>query len=373
MNSIKKAQFLGQDIWLDYIQRDLLRSGQFDKYIEQGISGVTSNPTIFEKAITGSNDYDESLLMCSKEGYSSDETYEKLALEDIGRAADMMSPVFKSSSGRSGYVSIEVSPMLAYDTDKTVEEGKRLFKLLGRPNIMIKVPATVEGLPAIRQLIAESINVNVTLLFSIERCKESAIAYIRGLKDLADKGGDVSRISSVASLFLSRIDTMVDSLLEESGYKEQKTSESLFGKAALATAKLAYQEFKELFNGKDFRKLQEQGAKIQRLLWASTSTKNPAYSDLLYVEPLIGVNTVNTLPPKTIQTFLAHGSADDTVEKDINEARRVFESMVENNVDMESVANTLLDKGVQAFITSFKSLSRGIEEKSKELLQKESG
>jgi transaldolase len=369
MNSIKEAQRLGQDIWLDYIQRGLLKSGEFQRYIEKGISGVTSNPTIFEKAITGSNDYDESLLTFAREKKSKSEIYEALALQDVGVAADILRPAYEGSRGGYGYVSLEVNPQLAYDTEGTIEEGIRLFAILNRPNIMIKIPATSEGMPAIRRLIAEGINVNVTLLFSLNSYRQAKDAYIAGLNDLSQRNGDLTRITSVASLFLSRIDTVVDLLLEEGIQKKHKQIDFLRGRAGVATAKLAYQVYKDTFSSDKFAELKARGAREQRLLWASTSTKNPAYNDLLYVEPLIGPDTINTMPPNTIVAFLEHGKVKDTLEDNLSEASSTFKDLKVAGINMESVTESLLNKGVKAFMDSFDTLLNGIEEKCKLLLR----
>ncbi len=364
MNSIKEAQRLGQDIWLDYIQRGLISSGKFRRYIEQGISGVTSNPTIFEKAITGNNDYDESLLKLARENKDIVEIYETLVLQDIGAAADILHPVYDDSKGKHGYVSLEVNPKLAYDTDGTIEEGLRLFAALNRPNVMIKVPATVEGVPAIRRLVAEGVNVNVTLLFSLDSYQQSADAYIAGLEELVQKNADVTRVASVASLFISRIDTAVDILLDEHIQQGQEQLKSLHGRAGVATAKLLNQAHKDTFNSERFAKLKSKGALVQRPLWASTSTKNPAYDDLLYVEPLIGPNTINTMPPGTIAAFLDHGKARVALDQDLTGARHTFADLKAAGINMESVTGILLDKGVRAFIDSFDKLLVGITEKS---------
>ena len=364
MNSIKEAQRLGQDIWLDYIRRGLINSGEFRRYIEQGISGVTSNPTIFEKAITGNSDYDESLLPLVRENKDTGEIYEALILQDIGAAADILRPIYEDSKGEHGYVSLEVNPKLAYDTDGTIEEGLRLFAALNRPNIMIKVPATAEGVPAIRRLVAEGINVNVTLLFSLDNYQESANAYIMGLEELAQKNVDVTKVASVVSLFISRIDTAVDSLLDEHIRQGQEQLKPLRGKAGVATAKLLHQAYKDTFSSERFARLKAKGARVQKPLWASTGTKNPAYSDLLYVEPLIGPNTINTMPPETITAFLDHGKVGATLEEDIPEARRTFLELEAAGINMESVTGMLLDKGVRSFIESFDKLLIGITEKS---------
>jgi len=363
MNSIKEAQCLGHDIWLDYIRRGLINSGEFLGYIEQGISGVTSNPTIFEKAITGSNDYDESLLRLSREKKDNGDIYETLVLQDIEAAADILRPVYDDSKGKHGYASLEVNPKLAYDTEGTVEEGLRLFAALNRPNIMIKVPATVQGIPAIRRLVAEGVNVNVTLLFSLDSYQQSAEAYIAGLEELVQKNADITKIASVASLFISRIDTAVDALLEEHIQPGQEQLKSLYGKAGVATAKLLNQAHKDIFNSERFAKLKSKGALVQRPLWASTGTKNPTYNDLLYVEPLIGPNTINTMPPGTIAAFLDHGKVKAVLDEDIVDARRTFTELKAAGIDIKAVTGILLVKGVKAFIDSFDKLLVGIAEK----------
>ncbi len=364
MNSIKEAQRLGQDIWLDYIQRGLINTGEFRRYIEWGISGVTSNPTIFEKAITGNSDYDESLLTLARENKDKVEIYEALVIQDIGAAADILRPVYEKSRGERGYVSLEVNPKLAYDSDGTVEEGLRLFAALNRPNIMIKVPATVEGISAISRLVGKGISVNVTLLFSLDSYQQSVDAYIAGLEELVQKNVDITRVASVASLFISRIDTAVDTLLNEHIQQGQEQLETLYGKAGVATAKLLNQSYKDNFGSERFAKLKAKGARVQKPLWASTSTKNPAYSDLLYVEPLIGPNTINTMPLGVITAFLEHGKVRATLDEDLAEARHTFANLDRAGINMETVTGKLLDKGVKAFIDSFDKLLDGITEKS---------
>ena len=362
-NSISKAQRIGQSIWLDYIRRDMLSSGEFQRLIELGISGVTSNPTIFEKAITGSTTYDEALLALAQEGKSVEETYEALVIEDIRGAADMLRPVYEKSAGSDGYVSLEVSPLLAYDADNTIAEAKRLFAAIDRPNILIKVPATPEGIPAIRRLIGKGININATLIFSLNLYQQVMEAYIAGLEELERNGGDLSGVSSVASFFVSRLDTAVDTLLEERIQQGEEGLKGMPGKTAVACAKLAYQTFKPTFNSERFMTLQTRGARVQRPLWASTSTKNPAYGDLLYVEPLIGSNTVNTMPPTTISAFLEHGNGEETLERDIPEAKQTMEALAAAGINMEQVTEKLLADGVKLFIDSFEKLLANIEKK----------
>lgn len=367
-NSIREAQRIGQSIWLDYIRRDMLLSGEFQRLIELGISGVTSNPTIFEKAITGGTDYDEALLALARAGKDLEETYEALVIEDIRAAADMLLPVYERTGGADGYVSLEVNPLLAYDADSTIAEAERLFAALGCPNVMIKVPATPDGIPAIRSLIGVGINVNATLIFSLDIYQWVREAYIAGLEKLAQTGGDVSRVASVASFFVSRIDTAVDNLLEERIQQGHEHLKALLGKAAVTSAKLAYQAFKATFSSERFAALQARGARVQRPLWASTSTKNPTYSDVLYVEPLIGPDTVNTMPPTTITAFLEHGRVEATLEHEVPEAEQTFEAMAAADISMRQVTTRLLVDGVRLFADSFEKLLANIEEKRALLL-----
>jgi len=367
-NPIREVQRIGQSIWLDYICRDMLCSGEFQRLIELGVSGVTSNPTIFEKAITGGTDYDEALLALARAGKSVEETYEALVIEDIRTAADLLYPIYEHSGSTDGYVSLEVNPLLAYDTDSTIVEARRLFAALDRPNVMIKVPATPEGIPAIRRLIGESINVNATLIFSLDIYRHVREAYIRGLEELAQNGGDVSHVASVASFFVSRIDTAVDALLEERIKQGNEQLKDLLGKAAVTSAKLAYQAFKATFSSDRFSALEARGARVQRPLWASTSTKNPAYSDVLYVEPLIGPNTVNTMPPTTLTAFLEHGHVAATLERDVHEAEQTLKAIAAVSISMRQVTTKLLVDGVKAFADSYQKLLASIEEKKTLLL-----
>jgi transaldolase/glucose-6-phosphate isomerase len=367
-NVIQETLNLGQAVWLDYIRRGLLTSGEFQQFVEQGISGVTSNPTIFEKAMVGSTDYDEALLALAKAGKNAIEIYEALAIEDIRAAADLLRPVYDRTSGKHGYASLEVSPMLAYNTDGTIEEARRLYAALNRPNVMVKVPATLEGIPAIRQLISEGININVTLIFSLDRHIRVMEAYIAGLEELLRAGSEVSRVASVASFFLSRVDTAVDALLEERIRQGAKGLKTLLGKAAIANAKLAYQAFKHTFGQGPFTLLRSKGAQVQRPLWASTGTKNPAYSDLLYVEQLIGSDTVNTMPPATITALLEHGRVEATIELGVTESEQALTALGAAEISMEAVTDKLLADGVRAFADSFEKLLAGIEQKKARLL-----
>ena len=311
MNPLKELAEQGQSIWLDYIRRNLIRSGELKRLVEEdGLRGVTSNPTIFDKAISGSTDYDMALraLLAADPQAPVGNLYEALAIEDIQMAADVLRPVYDATHGDDGYVSFEVSPHLAHDTERTINEAKRLRAAVDRPNVMIKVPATPAGIPAIEELIAEGVNVNVTLMFSMSHYEAVARAYIKGL----ERCGDPGQVASVASFFVSRVDTMVDKALEETGNPEAKALE---GKIAIANSKVVYRRFLEIFHGEGFAALRQRGARVQRPLWASTGTKNPAYSDVLYVENLIGPETVNTLPPETINAFRDHGKVPGATVK----------------------------------------------------------
>ncbi len=370
-NPVREALQLGQAIWSDYIRRGLLTTGEFQKLITLGISGATSNPAIFEKAIIGSTDYDGDLLTLARAHKSTEEIYEALALEDIRNAADLLRPIYDRTAGAHGYASLEVSPLLAYNTDGTIKEARRLFAALDRPNVMIKIPATTEGMAAIRRLIGDGININITLIFSLASYQQVMMAYINGLEDLARSGRNVGTVASVASFFLSRLDTIIDALLEEHIRQGKKQLEALLGKAAISNAKLAYKAFKETFYGKQFSVLKAKGARVQRPLWASTGTKNPTYSDILYIEPLIGQDTVNTMPPATINAFLDHGRAKATLEKNLAEAEQTLASLEAAEINMDSITAKLLADGVTSFVESFKRLLAGIEEKKVRLLTKE--
>ena len=362
MTKLHELAELGQSIWLDYISRSLIASGELQKLVDQGLRGVTSNPSIFEKAIAGSADYDEDLTRLVRDGKSVAEIYEDLAMADIRSAADILRPVYEKSGGADGYVSLEVNPALAHDTGATIAEARRLFASLERPNVLIKVPATPAGIPAIETLIAEAINVNVTLIFSLEQYEAVATAYIAGLEKLALAGGDVGRVASVASFFISRVDTAVDKALEEIGNTE------IQGKIAIDNARIAYSRFREIFSSERWKKLATATARVQRPLWASTSSKNPAYPDTLYVDNLIGPDTVNTLPPATLDDFLDHGKVAATVETDVDGARMRIAELAELGIDLDAITNKVLDEGVAAFAKSFEGLIASIAEKRRRLL-----
>jgi transaldolase/glucose-6-phosphate isomerase len=356
------VQQYGQSMWLDFIHRKSLQDGEMQKYIDEyGIVGVTSNPSIFQKAIGESDDYDATMMqMLDLDAYS---IYEKLAIEDIQKALDMFRPVYDRTQGLDGYVSLEVSPLIANDTATTLAEAKRLFNEVNRPNLMIKIPATPAGIPAIEEAIAAGVNVNVTLIFAVKNYEEVAKAYIRGLERRLAAGGDVRHIASVASFFLSRIDTMVDRMLENSIRAAQgrdldrvTANRQLLGKAAIANAKLAYKRFMDLFYGEAFAKLREAGAQVQRPLWASTGTKNPMYPDTMYVDNLIGKDTVNTLPPATLKAFKDHGKVADTIQDDIDQVEQTMDMLAEVGIDIEQVTNQLQLDGVALFVEAFENL-----------------
>ena len=370
-SSIQEVQRAGQSIWYDNIRRGLLTSGELARLIELGVTGVTSNPTIFEKVIAGSTDYDEALIDLARAGKDVGEIYEDLAVDDIRATADLLRPVHERTSGADGYASLEVSPALAYDTEVTIVEAERLCATVGRPNVMVKVPATPQGIPAVRRLIGEGINVNVTLIFSLNVYRQVLAAYIAGLEDLVRSGGDVGKVASVASFFVSRVDTAVDTLLEEGIRQGDQGLKDLRGKAAIANAKLAYQVFLNTFGSERFAGLQAKGARVQRPLWASTGTKNPAYSDVLYVESLIGQDTVNTMPPATLTAFLEHGGADTTLARDVPDAERTTEALAAAGIGMGEVTEKLLAYGVKAFADSFDKLMKNIDEKKARLLARD--
>ncbi len=371
MNPIEQVRQLGQAMWSDYIRRGLLTSGEFKQLIAQGISGVTSNPTIFEKAIVGSADYDEALQKLAHTDKSTKEIYENLAIEDIQMAADQLRPIYDQTEGWHGYASLEVSPLLAGDSTGTVEEARWLFAALARPNVMVKVPATPEGILAMRHLISEGINVNVTLIFSLDSYRLVMEAYLAGIEDLLKGGGDASKIASVASFFLSRIDTAVDNQLDERIRQGETKLKSLLGKTAISSARMAYQLFKEVFYGERFTMLKAKGARVQRPLWASTGTKNPAYSDIIYVEPLIGADTINTMPLATINAFLEHGRAEPALEQNLTQAEQTLAALEEAGVSLKEVTSRLLADGIKSFSNSFEKLLSGIEEKKVRLLAAE--
>lgn len=372
-NPLLKLGTFGQSIWLDFIRRGMLSSGELQRLIEEdGLRGVTSNPSIFEKAIAGSHDYDESIRALALEGKGLEEIYQALTVEDVQQAADLFRHIYDETEGGDGFVSLEVSPHLAHDTEGTLAEARRLWATLDRPNVLIKVPATREGLPAIQQLISEGVNVNVTLLFGLPRYREVAEAYIAGLEARATQGKPVGHVASVASFFLSRIDVLVDPMLEKKGQAggpEAETAKALHGQVAVASAKAAYQIYGETFGSERFRKLAAQGAHPQRLLWASTSTKNPTYSDVKYVEALIGPETVNTIPLETLNAYRDHGRPAAHLEDSVAEAQRTLTRLSELGIDLDEVTQQLEDEGVQKFIKPFDHLMDTLKQERAAALQ----
>ncbi|TMD57363.1 MAG: transaldolase [Chloroflexi bacterium] len=370
-NPLLLLKTYGQSVWYDNIDRAQLASGQFKRLLdEDGVVGVTANPTIFQKSISHGNAYDEQMTQLVKEGKSTSEIYETMVIQDIRTVADILRPIYDSTDRVDGYVSLEVSPDLAHDTQGTIAEVRRFWKMVDRPNLLVKIPATPEGIPAIQQALTEGININITLIFSIEAYKAVTEAYLSALEDRNASGKDISHMASVASFFVSRVDTLVDKLLEDkikatSDSAEQQRLKALEGKAAIANARLVYQEFKRIFNTPRFESLKHSGAHVQRPLWASTSTKNPAYRDVLYAEELIGPNTVDTMPLETIENFRDHGRVGLTIEKDIPQARAELEALERLGIHYDAVTQQLLDEGVQKFADSFHELFRGIEEKRK--------
>ena len=367
-NALLAAQALGQSTWYDNIRRGLLTSGELSVLIESGVTGVTSNPTIFEKAITGSTDYDATLVDLARAGHDQAVIFETLAIEDIRDTADLLRNVYDRTGGKDGYVSLEVSPHLAHDTEATIAAARRLFAVLNRPNVLIKVPATPEGVPAIERLISEGINVNVTLIFSLEAYRLVMDAYLRGLEVLASHGGDLSRIASVASFFVSRVDTAVDKLIEEHTAGAAPELKGLLGKAAIANARKAYHLFKETFASDRFAGLAARGARVQRPLWASTGTKNPLYPDTLYVDTLIGPDTVNTMPPATIAAVLDHGSPHPALDGTLQKADATLDALAAAGIDMAQVTAKLLTEGVASFAQSYDAVLAGIGDKCSRLI-----
>jgi transaldolase len=361
---LHKLSELGQSVWIDYLSRDLLHSGELARMTkEDAVVGVTSNPTIFQKAISSGEAYDGQLREVLAEERDPKEVFLRLAVQDVSDALDLLRPIWDEGSGKDGYVSLEVDPNLAYDTEGTVQEAIRLHALVDKPNLFVKIPATKPGLPAIEDMIAKGKSINVTLIFSLGRYEEVARAYIRGLERLVAGGGDPSTVASVASFFVSRVDTETDKRLDEIG-----SHDKLKGKLAIANAKLAFELYKELFSGETWAFLESKGATPQRPLWASTSTKNPEYRDVMYVEELIGPMTVNTMPEETIQAFQDHGEVALTLEQGIDEARQLLADLEKAGIDYDDVTETLEKEGVEKFADSFRELLEGIRAKSGELV-----
>lgn len=367
-NPLNRAHELGQSVWLDYIRRDMLRDGTLRNLIQNdSLSGMTSNPKIFDAAISKSDDYLDDLKALSRDGLSPQEIYEELAISDVQDAADQFRNVYDKTRGADGYVSLEVRPELARDTEATIEEARRLWKRVRRPNVFIKVPGTAEGVPAIRRLIAEGININVTLLFGLPRYREIAEAYVAGIEERLSEGRNVSQIASVASFFLSRIDVLVDPKLEKLMDGEDERSERArrsHGQVAVSSAQVAYRMYKAIFENEDFRSLAERGARPQRLLWASTSTKNPSYSDVKYVDALIGPETINTMPLDTLEKYRDHGEPAVRIENNIDAAHDVLEGLGELGIEIDKVTGRLVDEGIEKFEKPFSDLLQTILERA---------
>src|SRR6266498_5583020 len=354
----------GQSVWIDFLSRDMIRNGELERRMrDDAVVGVTSNPTIFQKAISSGAAYDEQLREVLEEERDPKEIFLRLAIKDVEDALDLLRPVWDEGSGQDGYVSLEVDPNLASDTAGTIEEAQHLHETIDRPNLFVKIPATKAGLPAIEEMIARGRSINVTLIFSLERYAEVAEAYTRGLERLVEAGGAPGAVASVASFFVSRVDTETDKRLDDIGGHDE-----LKGKLAIANAKLAYQRYKQLFSGARWEPLAAKGATKQRCLWASTSTKNPAYRDVMYVEELIGPETVNTMPEETIGAFQDHGEVALTLERDLDEATRLFEQLAEAGIDYDDVVRVLEKEGVDKFSDSFKELLEGVRAKRGELV-----
>jgi transaldolase len=368
-NRLVQLQDFDQSVWLDSISRGLVQSGQLQALVDNdGLRGMTSNPAIFEKAISGSDDYRDQLRALHAAGKSTTEIYEAVAITDIQSACDVLRPVYDASDGEHGLVSLEVSPELAFDTEGTIAEVRRLWQQVDRPNLMIKIPATDEGVPAVQQMLTEGHNVNITLMFSLTDYDNVAEAYISALEARAAAGAPIDRIASVASFFVSRIDTLADELLEARVQAGETRAQELMGQVAIANAKVAYQHFLEFFKSERFRKLEAKGARVQRVLWASTSTKNPAYSDVMYVDTLIGPHTVNTLPDDTMDAFRDHGTLAQTVDTGAAEAQAVLDALSAVGVDYHAMTRQLQQEGVDKFVKPYHALLERIEQVCAELV-----
>ncbi len=362
MNSLNKVRNLDQSIWLDLLDREIMNSGKLQSLIDNDdLRGLTSNPSIFEKAISGSSDYDEDIIQLSKTQDDNSAIFFDLAIADIQRAADFFKPVYDKTDGEDGFVSLEVSPYLARDTDGTIQQARELWKRVDRKNVMIKIPGTKQGLIAIRECLREGININVTLLFGLPRYREITEAFMGGLEDRLKEGNSIKEVSSVASFFLSRIDVMIDPMLQEKG------AENLKGKIAIASAKKAYQIYLEMIASDRFKKLKENGAQKQRVLYASTGTKDPSFSDVLYVESIIGKDTINTLPMETIDAFRDHGIAAETLTTNLDEANKAMEELKSKGIDIDKVTQKLEDEGIEKFNQAYEKLIKSIDTQKRKL------
>src|SRR5437660_6572812 len=369
---IKELKRLGQSLWLDNIRRQLITSGELARLRDEGVSGVTSNPTIFEKAVSGSNDYDEAMVQLVRAGHKPEEILWELMVEDVSAAADVFRPVYDKTKGHDGFVSIEVSPTAAGSTRRTIAYAEDLRTRCHRPNVMVKIPATKEGIPAIYDQIAKGHNINITLIFSVDRYGEVMEAYLSGLEKLRKGGGDLRKVASVASFFVSRVDTKVDKILAQkielsTDPAQKRALERLYGKAAIANSKVAYERFRQTFSGPRWDKLKKAGAQLQRPLWASTSTKDPRYPDTYYVEELIGPDTVDTIPPATLAAFREHGEVRQSLDENVDLARRQLKQLAGVGVDLDQVTHELEVEGVEAFTKSFESLLAALEKSAKDI------
>lgn len=360
MNSLNQIRKMDQSIWLDLLDREIMNSGKLQDLIDHDdLRGLTSNPSIFEKAISGSSDYDQDIIKLSQKGDNNPAIFFDLAIADIQRAADLFKPVYDQTNGTDGFVSLEVSPYLARDTDATIEQARELWKRVDRKNVMIKIPGTKEGLVAIRECLREGININVTLLFGLPRYREITEAFMGGLEDRLTEGHSIKEVSSVASFFLSRIDVMIDPMLKEKG------EDQLVGKIAIASAKKAYQIYLEMISSDRFKKLEENGAQRQRVLWASTGTKDPSFSDVLYVETLIGKDTINTLPMETIDAFRDHGKVAETLTQDISDSNKAMAELEKIGIDIDKITQKLEDEGIEKFNVAYEKLLKSIDEQKR--------
>jgi transaldolase len=369
---IQQLNEFGQSIWLDYISRSLLDTGKLERLINQGVCGLTSNPTIFDKAVSKCDDYDQFIREMKRENKKTFQMYDNITVKDVQDAADLFLPTYEKTGGTDGYVSLEIDPMLAYETEKTLIEGRRLFKKVNRPNVMFKVPATDEGFPAVSALLADGINVNVTLIFSLQQYMKTADAYLQGIEELSQRRNVDWRVHSVASVFVSRVDTLADKLIDERLQNEdnadsRKKLERLRGNAAVANAVIIYDRYREITGSERSKALEKRGFKLQRLLWGSTSTKNPAYSDTKYVTELIGKGTVNTVPEATLEAFFDHGTPRESLPGNVKQAQQTIDEFRQYGIDINDVCHRLLEDGVVAFQKSFSSLLKAIEEKATKL------
>ena len=377
MSSLLKLKDYGQSYWLDNLTRKMIINGELKSRVsEQGLRGMTSNPSIFNKAISKSEDYDEQISELIEQNKSTLEIYEALTVKDVQDACDILRPVYNESNGTDGFVSLEVSPYLALDAEATIEEARRLFKAVNRPNVFIKIPGTDPCVSAIEEMLYEGVNINITLLFSIRSYEAVAQAYIKALERRVKEGKSINNVASVASFFLSRIDVLVDQLLKHRIVPGRKTSQSslaqrLFGTAAIASAKMAYQSYKRIFSGGRWEVLVEKGARVQRPLWASTSTKNPDYSDVKYVEPLVGPDTVNTMPEETINAFADHGVVEaNTIEKNLGDAKQTFVDLKAIGIDIDKVTWQLVNEGIEKFIEPYAALIQNLDQKREQITEK---